>query len=68
MDALERTQVFRRCRAGSVGWRCAIRHVEGIGEGRFVVSESVVAGLEVALDDALDAYAIVGGGVDQRRS
>ncbi len=47
----------------------AILHVlEEIASGRILVSESVVAGLEVALDGALDAYAAVGACVDERRS
>ena len=47
----------------------AIRHVlEGVAEGRLVVSESVVAGLAVALDAALDAYAALDCGVAERRT
>jgi hypothetical protein len=46
----------------------AIRHVlEGIADGRFAVAGPVVAGLEVALDDALEAYAAVCCGSVGRR-
>jgi hypothetical protein len=47
----------------------AIRHVlEEIAEERLVVAKSVVAGLAVALEAALDAYAALDGGVSARRT